>query len=299
MKKIDISAISTTNGMPIKSGTIDHLQSAYQEAIASTVKSIIFGSLYDAAKGYILHGCVNTGTGSNYIISAGAIFYNGEVFQVPAATFTISGSNIAVGSIQTTYFSATNADPVTFTDAVNRNVHQIRQIVFAAGLSGSGAFNFNNSVNMNYRPSGAIGQVINWKIPSGTLSNYFDGTGLGTHPLTSGWAIANGSNGTDDFRGRVPVGYYSGDSTFGTIGATGGERTHTLIADEMPAHYHIQGSESLYSDYGGGSLVTGQRTYPDGTHDSYRNAHTSTVGNDQAHNNLQPYRVTLLIQRIS
>lgn len=38
--------------------------------------------------------------------------------------------------------------------------------------------------------------------------------------------------------GRVPVGFASGDADFGTIGATPGEKEHTLAATEIPAHAH-------------------------------------------------------------
>lgn len=306
MKHVDLSAVTSVNGFPFKSGTMSHLQSAYQEAISSAVKSIIFGSLYDPANGYILHGCINTGIGSNYIISAGAVFFNGEVYQVPAATFSISGAQVAVGVITTTYFSASNADPVAFTDGVSRNVHQIKQVVFSAGLSGSGAFNFLSAVDMRYKPQGCIGQVIMWKAPSGDVDDYFDVTGLGTHPYTTGWAICNGSNGTDDFKGRVPVGLNTSDSDFNVVGETGGAKTHTLTLSEMPQHSHTVTDPGHTHSYEG--VVN-----PGGGGDSSRDGVQSTLnttsattgitigfaGSDGAHNNLQPYKVALFIQRVA
>lgn len=38
--------------------------------------------------------------------------------------------------------------------------------------------------------------------------------------------------------GRVPVGFASGDSNFGSVEKTGGEKTHTLSTNEMPTHTH-------------------------------------------------------------
>lgn len=149
MKKINLSAVSTTNGFPVKSGSIDHLQSAYTETISHTVRQIV-GSSYSTSIAYILWGCTATGTDPGArTISEGAIFFNGEVYKVPSASFTTTGLQVAVGTIATTYFSATNADPVAFTDGVNRNVHEIRQIVFSNGLSGSGDFNFADAVVLN------------------------------------------------------------------------------------------------------------------------------------------------------
>jgi hypothetical protein len=145
MKKIDLSNISTSVGMPIKSGVLSHLQSAYQEVIDAIVKGSIGGS-YDPAKYYVLYGCENSTTAPIYTVSAGAIFFNGEVYLVDAFTFTSSGSDVAVGTITTTFFSGANADPITFTDSVARNVLQIRKVAFASAVSGSGDVDFGDLV---------------------------------------------------------------------------------------------------------------------------------------------------------
>ena len=142
MRKINTSNVNNTVGMPIKSGSIDHLQLAYQEALTALANSII-GRLPDTSNCYVLYGCVNTGSGLNFIISAGAIYYNSEIYLVDAITFTAASGQTAVLNFGTTYYS-TNADPVTFTDGVARNVHQIRKIIIAAATSGSGVSDYSN-----------------------------------------------------------------------------------------------------------------------------------------------------------
>jgi hypothetical protein len=140
MRKLDTSSINSSRGMPIKSGTLNHIQAAYQEAISAIVQNII-GPSYSLGVGYVLSGCVNTGSGAsssgiNYSISPGAIFYNGEVFLVPSQqTFTTTSStDVGVAVINTLFDSnpADNADPVTFTDGSQVYVYQIRTIAFQA-----------------------------------------------------------------------------------------------------------------------------------------------------------------------
>ncbi len=142
MKNLDLSAVSSTVGFPVKAGTLNFLQLAYQE-VMNAIANNLLGARADSSGYYILFGCVNSGSGSTFTISAGAIYYNGVAYLVPAASFTAAGGQTAVGTIQTTQYTS-NADAVLFTDGVSRNVHNISQIVFAGGTSGSGNVDFAN-----------------------------------------------------------------------------------------------------------------------------------------------------------
>lgn len=77
-----------------------------------------------------------------------------------------------------------------------------------------------------------------------------------------------------------------------TAGDTGGEATHTLTIDEMPAHKHtVQFADAAsYADY----PPLGTSNY-----NNTRSKDTSTVGGGQAHNNMPPYLVVYMWQRIS
>jgi hypothetical protein len=229
MKKLDTSAVNSTNGLPVKSGTLDHIQNAYAEAVAEAVKGMV-GSIYSSVLMYVLNGCKNTGSGSNYIISAGSVFIGGEVYLVDAATFTITGSNVAVGSIVTTFFSASNADSVTFTDGVARNIHQIRKIVFAPGLSGSGAADYEDV------------QAINTNIPKLNLNGTGRANVTGTYPNITVNVPLNGV-------------LASGLTNIGDISPSGGTTVTVAFASVGTASYIVAGSVESFGNPTDDSLV--------------------------------------------
>ena len=134
MKRLDTTPITTSVAMPLKSGILDFMQDAHKETTQALISTIIDNPTTGTI--YVLSGCVNTGSGANYIISAGQVFYNGEIFQVDATSFTIAGSQYAFANLLTTQYT-TNADPVTFTDATPRNVCNIRKIEILSS-AGSG-----------------------------------------------------------------------------------------------------------------------------------------------------------------
>jgi hypothetical protein len=290
MKRIDTSAVTASTGFPVKSGSLQHIQAAYGEAIAESVKSLI-GLGYDPTKVYVLSGLINSGAGLVYNITAGSVFFNGEVYLVPAFAGTIVGPSVLVGVITVSFFSAVNADPVEFTDGVPRNVHQIRQIILQSGLSGSGAANY-----VDFKKAFGSQIPVNASIdylPATLDLSEFDGTGLGISANVQGWAICNGNNGTVDESGLVVVGYKSGDADFGTLAHIAGEKAHVLLITEMADHKH---TESVADVAGGGSAGGRTGTTGAASNTSFMNGGTGGAANP--HNNLQPYIVKLRIQRI-
>jgi microcystin-dependent protein len=69
-------------------------------------------------------------------------------------------------------------------------------------------------------------------IPKGGIIMWSGATGS----IPEGWALCDGTNGTPDLRDRFIVGAGSSYS----VGATGGEATHTLSIAEIPSHTHVQ-----------------------------------------------------------
>lgn len=119
------------------------------------------------------------------------------------------------------------------------------------------------------------------------LTANFDSTGLGIAERL-GWAICNGANGTRNMNGKVPLPY---GSSYLTLGATGGEVSHTLTVSEVPAlSVSYTGSNDDTGD--DGQYIVTSPTDPNTVHT------LTTNGGGGAHNNMQPYVVTLFIQKL-
>lgn len=116
------------------------------------------------------------------------------------------------------------------------------------------------------------------------------------YPVGSIYLSVNSTNPTAYFggtwvawgSGRVPVGVNTSDSSFNTVEKTGGEKTHTLTATEMPTHAHtalgkvMADEPNKYASVGGSAALA----YTAGT--GFNNL-TNAVGGNGAHNNVQPY----------
>lgn len=189
MKKLDVSSITDSSEFPLKKGTLQFLQDAYSENLAALLIGII-GNTYNPGTVYILYGCTNSLTVPAYNIAPGAIFYNGEVFYVDGATFTVSGGNVGIFSIVVSQYTV-DADPVTFTDTVVRNVHNIRKIQVSQGASGTGLADYSAGAFLNLR----ILPQLNLSAPV-TPSAFSDNVAqvFGTYPNINIYVPAPASN---------------------------------------------------------------------------------------------------------
>ena len=146
----------------------------------------------------------------------------------------------------------------------------------------------------------------------------------------SGWAICNGTNGTPDMRGLLPIGQngsYALNSTGGSANAIAVSHTHTASSNSTGAHTHSttaagnhahsyssSTNSSTVSSASGGigttSVLSGNTTVntnTTGNHSHTANSagnhsHTITVnsgGSSGTGKNLPPYRAVNYIMRIS
>ena len=125
----------------------------------------------------------------------------------------------------------------------------------------------------------------NWLVCDGsavsriTYANLFDAIGT-TYGVGDGSTTFNLPN----LKGKIPVGLDSADTDFNSLGKTGGEKTHTLTINELAKHSHKITTPKYYSNETGTGSIYGAETV---VQSIVRNS--SEIGNNQPHNNLQPY----------
>lgn len=141
MKKLLTTYTSTSVGLSVKTGVLNHLQNAYTEIEVKLAQALV-GEDYSTSTPYALWGCVNTGSGLNYVISAGAILYNGVIYMMPAATFTASVGQVGVVTLTTSFVTGTDSDPVKHSDGNSYNILEDKKMVVTANTTGAGTFDY-------------------------------------------------------------------------------------------------------------------------------------------------------------
>lgn len=154
MNKLVRSALAADpdKQQPFPQPSREFIQNAYKEALSHIVQNIV-NDAYDPTKMYVLWGCVNSGLGSTFTISAGAVFFNGEIYTVPSASFIAGGGQTAVAKITVTNPAP---DPILLKDGTPTSVHNVRQVVIASAVSGTGDADFLDFIRVNQIPINAI-----------------------------------------------------------------------------------------------------------------------------------------------
>lgn len=139
MKNVLSTGITSSSQQPYTKTTHEWYNAMSKDVAEAFVKSLIPSSAY-TGKLVILSGCELTGTNPGArTVSDGFVWYNGEIFRVVAGTFTTTGSEIGVWSINT---ASTN---LIFSDGASKPVHQEKTLVLSNGESGSQLFDEGSS----------------------------------------------------------------------------------------------------------------------------------------------------------
>lgn len=221
------------------------------------------------------------------------------------------GDNVEVVVIEGTPGAGTPATP--------SNSKRLAVVTVADGATSIVNANIVNDTDKpSTVPDGAVTQaklatsVLNLIHPVGSIYSSVVATNPGTLFGFGTWTAFGA--------GRVMVGFNSGDADFNAGGKTGGTKTHTLTATEMPSHSHA--GSSLSADSAGAhthaltysevavsnsnsniirQLVSGStsstNTESSGAHSHSISGSTGNSGSSGSHNNLQPYITVFMWER--
>lgn len=166
--RIKTSDITGGAAMPVKKGTFDLFNSEFGW-LSQQIMNI--GDKYTSSA-VVVWGLVPTISGSDYSFTQGVVYYSNQLYAVPAASFTLTGGQVPVLVLDTTYLTNAWSDPVTFTDGNSYNVHQFNAMLIQAGASGSGVANWSD-VNYWNTPwvtfTGSNFTSAAWRIRRGLL----------------------------------------------------------------------------------------------------------------------------------
>lgn len=256
-RRIDLTKLG---GYPLAQEDLDWMQTSFRGAFAALADVI--------GDKVIISGM--TEAGGN--VSAGWIAIGGEL--IPFAAGTIGTGEFILDETPTN---------LTFNDGVAKQVLFERVARFSAG----GAYQYADLVRMTSLKNMWLPGDIKEKYCSMVyLAANFDGDGYGLNRET-GWRILGKA--LPDTLGKTMVNYDPADADFNTIGNHGGEKAHTLTANEIPALTLQQGNS--YTGNPGPANVVGRG-------DANRNTIPLNAGGGQPHNNMQPYYVVLKLIKL-
>jgi hypothetical protein len=116
----------------------EHMEAAYVDSMAEITKGLVALS----PSYIILRGCVNSGSGSDYNISAGSILKDGEIFSVPAFVGTAPGGQVPVINLVSV------KTQLQYTDNSSQDTLDNRTYAISFGATGTGLVDFSALVTL-------------------------------------------------------------------------------------------------------------------------------------------------------
>ena len=299
-----------SGGHPFGGSNLKFLNQQAQETALALVQGFVpFGTT--AA---VVFGCALTQDAGSTSIAEGWIYavIGGakKLLYVPAVTRPITG-------ISNLFMRLNRAPADGYRNGVRYKDNSIKQVYFdetlemvpeAVGLIGFPL----TDLLFNVRSFEPVGAIRLWAPAVGNnYVDFFAPSGLGFGILT-GWAVADGRNGTIDMRGMAPIGQgkgsYDANSTDYAIGAKVGTEKHGLTVEELPSHSHLDNAAEGYNrvlrkgQEGGGNVTptgfNGQSTGGD-ENDILNYSEVRAMGANKLHENRQPSVAIVFYQKIS
>lgn len=267
---MDRLIFNQTGGFPLTTDILNALQNAYN----------IFNAMSGLAGDLtILSGCEQTGN----TIADGVVAIAGEVLAFKG------------GQLDTRVRIVENVTQKTFEDGEAKGVILTRYVTFGGGTStynwadfkritnlkdfNTNVFTADNSVEKRLKK---LEERVTKTVPIGLVAIW----DRPADEIPEGWVEHT------DLQGFTPVGQKKNDTDFGTLGATLGEKKHTLTISEIPQHSHeVSNLPKRMQDTDRG---VGNSSYF--SLDDVSAQRTAVEGGGKSHNNIQPSRIVRFIR---
>lgn len=209
----------------------------------------------------IVKGC--NVVGSN--VSDGSVFVDGELLEFRG------------GALQANVIIREETIDIEFEDGQFKPVYRKRWATFGTGVGSTPWANFKRV----YPLTSAL-FVDEIRMFAGDLES-----------LPLGWHFCDGTNNTEDLRGRFIVGKNPNDIEYDTVGKIGGLKEVSLTLGQLPSHrFPFKVREDGYGSGDGPSLVKNSA----GNDEGQRTFYTESQGNNEKHENRPPYYALAFIQ---
>jgi hypothetical protein len=265
---MNIVRYKQTGGFPLDTNNLDFLQNSFH--ILNTLGNL-------AGDMVIISGCETTGN----TVSNGVVYVNKEVLEFRG------------GSLSANVFIKEEAVSGTFEDGSFKPIEITRYVTFGSStpektFAWADFKRFDNLVenakkNLDFEKRLKALETKKSPIPIGLIAIWGKPA---SEPIPEGWKECT------DLRGRMPLGWNPDDADFSELLKNDGEKTHTLTIAEMPAHSH---KVPLFAR---GSASGNADGHPDDWIDDRRTVDSFSVGGNQPHNNMPPYRIIKFIEFI-
>jgi hypothetical protein len=218
---LNTSNIAPGAAMPFKKGILDYL---YYDELQNT-RNLVVALTNNANIGSIdplcLEGMVKTNpSGSTYSITGGVLFFQTRFYNADTTTVTLGVGQVIIGTLTTTNpFVGATADPVTFSDSSVNSVLDFTNVVWSAGTSGSGDFDFDDLVFLQ-NPTRQVGTIATAQWQDGAGGSTFNYYKVPFNKLVIDTRLQKASSGTATII-TLPVGYRpASDRTFMVFGGS-------------------------------------------------------------------------------
>jgi hypothetical protein len=260
-----------SGGLWLTQDTLAFLQNG-----TSTILDAIAKLVGDKA---VIEGVVVDGAGTS--VSDGFISYNGQILPF-------------VGGLKTNHIDIeTIVVDEQFDDGTLKPTYTTIRLKMVAISSGT-SFPFTDLVYPGtFKDVWVKGDVKEIDCDMAYYAANFDSvTGLGLNERI-GWALCDGRNGTKNRKGRVSVMIDEAQVEFEDFTVTSGEKAHTLTLAKLPA-LSVSIPKAGYAGISG----TGDKFIGGAANPAQANQTINIGGGGESHNNLQPYIVSLFIQKL-